>query len=262
MWRHSRRLRAWLFRYPGPRYLLREAFFKTGMKLGRNKEANVKPKSFLFLSDGGHIENLGVYELLRRRCKLIIAVDAEADSKMDCGSLVQVERFARIDLDTRITIDWQPIRVRTHKVGEQAKEKAIKYAKGPHVALGVIDYPPPKGSTDGADREKGVLICIKSSLSGDENDYILAYKSRYPSFPHESTADQLFSEEQLEVYRSLGEHITRHFLDGADKVARYPDHSGLLAQAREILPQMRPPVVKPATPPAPATGVAMPHSRG
>jgi hypothetical protein len=106
------------------------------------------------------------------------------------------------------------------------------------VALGEIDYPPPPGGTsEKTGREKGVLIYIKASLSGDENDYILSYKTRYPSFPHESTADQLFSEEQLEVYRSLGEHITRHFLDGKDKFAAYPPHrSELLALIEDVLP--------------------------
>jgi hypothetical protein len=53
---------------------------------------------------------------------------------------------------------------------------------------------------------KGILIYVKSSLSGDENDYIVDYKRRFPSYPHETTADQLFSEEQFEVYRALGFH--------------------------------------------------------
>lgn len=232
----------WFRRNPGPRYLLREAFSKSGMNLWRDKANRVKGKGFLFLSDGGHIENLGVYELLRRRCKLIIAVDAEADPDIDCGALVQVERFARIDFDTRITIDWRPISARTRKVGEQIKKKSVRYVAGPHVALGVIDYPPQQA---GAPREKGVLVYIKASLSGDENDYILAYKAKYPRFPHETTADQLFSEEQLEAYRSLGEHMTRHFLDGSDAVAMYQAHSGLLAQAQEML--FGAPPVEPAT---------------
>src|SRR6266511_4901786 len=53
----------------------------------------------IYLTDGGHIDNLGIYELLRRRCRLIIAIDGEADPDFDSGSLVQVERFARIDMN-------------------------------------------------------------------------------------------------------------------------------------------------------------------
>jgi hypothetical protein len=67
-------------------------------------------------------------------------------------------------------------------------------------ALGLISYPPLQ---DGGPREKGVLVYIKASLSGDENDYIMAYKAAHESFPHETTLDQFFSEEQVEVYRAL-----------------------------------------------------------
>ena len=34
---------------------------------------------WLNVSDGGHIENMGLYELLRRRCKFIVCVDGGAD---------------------------------------------------------------------------------------------------------------------------------------------------------------------------------------
>jgi hypothetical protein len=205
--------RGWRFRYPRPRYLLREAISKSGVNLWRTKAEDIRPKGFLFLTDGGHIENLGVYELLRRRCKVIIAVDAEADPGMTCRSLVRLERLARIDLNTRITIDWQPIGQRTREVSELVKSRKVSYAAGPHIALGLIEYPQPRG---GGAREKGLLIYIKASLSGDENDYVLSYKAEYPSFPHETTADQIFSEEQLEVYRALGEHITKRFLTDSD----------------------------------------------
>ena len=257
------RVARWFVSRPGPRYLLREAFSKSGVNLWRTKANKPKGKGFLFLSDGGHIENLGIYELLRRRCRLIIAVDAEADPDIDCRSLVQLERFARIDLDTRITIEWQPIRAQTRKVGEQVKEGSVDYANGngPHVAVGVIDYPAPRGAKVTA-REKGVLIYIKASLSGDENDYILAYKTKYPRFPHESTADQLFSEEQLEAYRSLGEHMTRHFLEGEDNFAAYSVHrNAAMAQIAALLPQVAgslpvpasgSPAVVAAPPPPPA----------
>jgi hypothetical protein len=76
----------------------------------------------------------------------------------------------------------------------------------------LIDYP---GIASGP-REHGILVYIKSSLSGDENDYVLAYKAAHPTFPHETTMDQLFTEEQFEAYRALGEHIVARFLAGND----------------------------------------------
>jgi hypothetical protein len=205
-------LALWWNGKPGPIYLLREAFFKSGANVVDPATEAPLSNGFVFLTDGGHIENLGIYELLRRRCAVIIAVDGEADPEMTASSLVQLERFARIDLGTRIVIDWEPIAKRSRAVSAEVKNRTLTPQPGPHVAIGLIDYP---GVNDGP-RETGVLIYIKASLSGDENDYVMAYKAAHPSFPHESTMDQLFSEEQFEAYRALGEHITRRFLTGQD----------------------------------------------
>src|SRR5262249_4293968 len=144
----------------------------------------------VYLTDGGHIENLGIYELLRRRCKLIIAVDAEADATMHLPSLVTLQRYARIDLGIRITLPWDGIQKQTlawmkDNAGKTPPDKPAPDAKeGPHVAIGTIDY---------GGGETGYLVYIKSSLTGDENDYIRDYARRYDRFPHETTGDQFFS---------------------------------------------------------------------
>ena len=174
------------------------------------------------------IDNLGIYELLRRRCRLIIAIDAEADPKFDGASLIQVERFARIDMNVIIRMNWKPIATRSRAVSEEIGKNELKSESGPHIAVGVIDYPPAPGGTE---REKGVLVYIKASLSGDENDYVIAYKAAHRTFPHESTADQLFSEEQFEAYRALGEHMARRFLDGRDPVSQCFPSTGPISSA-------------------------------
>jgi hypothetical protein len=190
---------------------------------------------FNFLTQRGHIDNTGIYELLRRRCRLIISIDAEADPDFNGASLVQVERFARIDLNVIIRMNWTPIGMRTLAVSEEIRKKVLKAESGPHVAVGLIDYPPAPGGT--GEREKGVLIYIKASLSGDENDYVTAYKAAYPRFPHETAADQLFSEEQFEAYRALGEHIARRFLDGRDEVVAFSDdRAELLEMIQTVIP--------------------------
>lgn len=74
---------------------------------------------------------------------------------------------------------------------------------GPHAAIGRIEY-------DGG--QEGWLLYIKSSLSGDENDYVRDYARRYSAFPHETTGDQFFSEEQFEAYRALGFHVAIRLL--------------------------------------------------
>jgi hypothetical protein len=151
--------------------------------------------NYLYLSDGGHFENLAVYELIRRRCRYIIVGDAEQDEGMVMEALGGLVRKCRIDFGVEIEIDTSQIR--------QRDEKGLSQA---HCAVGRIIYDP-------LDRNKdGYLVYLKSSLTGDEDSDILQYKAQHFDFPHESTGDQFFDESQVESYRALGEHIvTRAF---------------------------------------------------
>jgi Patatin-like phospholipase len=164
----------------------------------------------IYLTDGGHIENLGLYELLRRRCQLIIVVDGEADETLTFGSFVKAQRHARIDLGVTIHMKWSLISA----TSLAAQENSASPQAGPHCAVGTIDY------EGGA---KGYLLYIKSSVTGDENDYIRDYNRRYADFPHQTTADQFFSEEQFEVYRALGFHIADGAMSGTHFVQTQRD---------------------------------------
>jgi Patatin-like phospholipase len=188
----------------GPVYYAQEAF---GLLNERTRN--------VYLTDGGHFDNLGLYELLKRRCRLIIVVDAEADPAMTFTSFIRLQRHARIDLGARIDLPWEVLRRTTKKVSDSKWERPIvaEDSQGPHVAVGRIDY----GALG-----RGVLIYIKSSVSGDESDLICGYKRRYPQYPHETTADQFFSEEQFEVYRALGFHAAHEFLKGSDAFGVFP----------------------------------------
>jgi hypothetical protein len=174
-----------LRRGAGPMHLWKEARGKLDAK-----------GDLVNVSDGGHIENLGIYELLRRRCKFIIAVDAEADPNMRFGGLLNLIRFARIDMGITIDIDLEPVR---------RGERGFSLHHG---AVGTIDY---------GDGEVGHLMYIKSSMTGDE-DYVRDYHARSPSYPHESTTDQFFSETQFEVYRWLGFHAAGKMLAGEEGI--------------------------------------------
>jgi hypothetical protein len=175
---------------PGLTYLLQEMF-------GR---ANEK-RPYINVSDGGHIENLGVYELLRRRCKYIVAVDGEQDAKMTFHGLTTLQRLAAIDLG--VTID----------VGVDALRLSDKGLSHSHFAFCRIHYPPdpPKQGDppkpDGGKESYGYMIYLKLSLTGNEGEFIRRYRLDEPEFPHQSTADQFFTEAQFEAYRSLGEHV-------------------------------------------------------
>lgn len=162
----------------------------------------------VYLTDGGHIENLGVYELLRRRCRFVICVDAEADPDMGFGSLATLQRYARIDLGVRIdNIEWRELRASALTAKTGLDDTAEH--RGPHVALADIIYP---------GGGKGSLLYVKSSLSGDESDIVLDYKRARDAFPHETTGDQFFSEQQFEAYRALGFHAMYGALSGRDAI--------------------------------------------
>ena len=172
----------------------------------------------IYLTDGGHIENLGVYSLLKRRCKLIIAIDAEADPRMGFGALLTLERYARIDLGAIIELPWQAIRD-CALAADAAFDKArtdgssVPCVLGPHCAVAEIRY---------GGKETGILVYVKASVTGDESDYILDYKRRNSAFPHETTGDQFFGEEQLEAYRALGFHIMQGLMTGSAPFALIP----------------------------------------
>ena len=153
--------------------------------------------AYVNVSDGGHLENLGVYELLRRRCKVIIAIDGEADPDMKFPSLHALMRYAWIDLGVRIDLKLDELRPGQGGLPSQ------------HVAIGTIQYGP--GTEDGD--SQGTFVYIKSSVTGDENLIIADYRAAQPKFPHESTADQFFNEHQFESYRALGEHIGERLLE-------------------------------------------------
>lgn len=141
---------------------------------------------FINLSDGGHIENLGIYELIRRRCRVIIAVDAEQDGNFSFTSLGDLVRFARIDRAVNIDIDVSAIKPDKDGISKR------------HFAIGRIDYG--RGA-------HGWLIYMKSSLTGREDESVLKYRAVQKDFPHHSTGDQFFDEEQFEAYRALGYHM-------------------------------------------------------
>jgi hypothetical protein len=171
------------WRVPGFTCLLREM---TGtMMTEKNKWLN--------LSDGGHIENMGVYELLRRRCKFIVCVDGEADPESMFQGHLTLVRHAQIDLGIRI----EP------RLDEIRPDPKSRFSRT-HAQLFRIVYPK---TGDGRPEGIGLMLYLKLSLTGDEAELLKRYRSMNPEFPHQSTLDQFYDEEQFEAYRQLGVHV-------------------------------------------------------
>lgn len=158
---------------------------------------------YVNLSDGGHFENLGLYSLIKRRCKYIIVSDAGAD-----------ETFAFVDLGNalrKIRIDFG-VQVEGLNLA-MLKPDPLSGLSRRHCAVGKILYP---------GGEEGILVYLKPTLSDDEPTDLLNYQGKHKTFPHETTADQFFDEAQFESYRALGYQIGKEVFAPAKEILEKP----------------------------------------
>lgn len=173
-------------------------------------------QSSVHLSDGGHFENLGLYEMVRRRCHRIVVVDATFDPRFEYADLLDSLRKIRVDFGIPIELPEVlpgPGRITvhdTHTVGR------IRYS-----------------ARDGCSAEQdGYLYLIKPRLTehapAELARYALGSQREGNVFPHQKTSDQFFDETQFESYRLLGLAIAHDALPGTD----WPD-----ADPIEAMPQ-------------------------
>jgi hypothetical protein len=202
------RLGAWVGNPCKPTYKDAEPrsglLYLLGESLGRTDSCG----NYVYLSDGGHFDNLGVYELIRRRCKLIIVCDAGADPDFRFEDLGALLRKSYVDFGVPIEIDVAELRPQADTGRSQR-----------HVALGKIFYGGAKAVADPRERrrriwsrcdeDEGLLVYVKPSLTGDEPTDVFNYSLRHVDFPHQSTVNQFYSESQFESYRGLGYHCAR-----------------------------------------------------
>ena len=159
---------------------------------------HTEERELLQVSDGGHFENLGVYELVRRRVGLIICCDAGADPEFAFADLRVLSRRIGTDFGVRIEFDGENtldriiprMRTGTHPAGIELAERGYLRA--------TIVYP---------DRPPGTLFILKTTMIPNLNVSLNGYKRAHPSFPDQSTVDQFFDEEQFEAYRGLGYEV-------------------------------------------------------
>lgn len=161
---------------------------------------------FLELSDGGHFENLGLYELIRRRLDLILVVDAEQDGDMSLAALVSSTN--RIKEDFGVSVDFLDSRGPEVLLGKDSERypSGARLAKSPFLAAEVRypALPEMPGKRPAQLAKRGVLIYIKSTMVAGLTFATDGYKAANPDFPHQSTADQFFDPDQFEAYRDLG----------------------------------------------------------
>jgi hypothetical protein len=143
--------------------------------------------SYVYLSDGGHFENLGLYEMVMRRCRRIVVLDSGCDPNFIYEDLGNALRKIRIDMGVPIDFDpalLKPLRDRQKRV-----------------AVATIRY----SAINGNDAD-GVLVYIKPMMIGNEPPDVSTYSASHIDFPHQSTGNQWYNESQTESYRMLGLH--------------------------------------------------------
>jgi hypothetical protein len=176
----------------------------------------------LHVTDGGHYENLGIVELLRRRCTTIYCIDGGGDSPPTAPGLAEAMNLARSELGVRIELhdpfDTEPgIGAPLEPQGPLAVLNS-SLSKEP-VIVGTIHYPAASGLP--AEARTGSLYVARALLWPGADYALLSYAAQHPEFPHDSTADQWFTEGQFTAYTSLGRELgeqVRRVRDG--KVAR------------------------------------------
>lgn len=167
-----------------------------------------------YLSDGGHFENLGVYALVKRGCRVIVVSDATMDPNSNSWrpnedrkqlrlaafeDLRNLEAKLFADFGAELDIEW-----------ERFDPRCVD-GEGPtgSVFLGRIDNLPVDERTQ-ADRV--VIVYIKSAYDIERSlrarqTFIDAHKDRNADFPNDSTLQQFYSEEKVLSYRALGRAI-------------------------------------------------------
>jgi hypothetical protein len=180
----------------GAGLLLQELFGQTDDK-----------SKYVYLSDGGHFDNLGIYELVRRRVKTIVVCDCGQDLDTLCDDIADAFRKCYSDFGVVITANVEPL-----KKHALADKDAFSTQ---HIVVGRIAYPAVTGDGGDAEAFEGRLVIVKPTLreqifasAPDVRNYALSHKE----FPQQTTLDQFFDEAQFESYRKLGYLIGRSAL--------------------------------------------------
>jgi hypothetical protein len=211
-----------------------------------------------YLTDGGHFENLGGYELIRRRLPFIVVCDNEEDVDYEFAGLGNLVRKARLDFGVEITfLDSKQLK---QVLGDPARYgigtlddlrrglRRTDAAEDPctgdtrvslqkpsknglslaHAALALVKY---------SDDRSGALLYLKPTLTGCEPADILEYHRHHAAFPHESTVDQFFDEAQWESYRRLGACMARRLWSAGGEPGKWSPLDALTkpAEARDTL---------------------------
>jgi hypothetical protein len=142
----------------------------------------------LYVTDGGHYDNLGLVELIRRRCRMIYCIDASGDRPGTARALADAILLAAGELGAQVSIDltrFGPADTHTSGVPVIAHSHAI----------GTVVY---------ADGSQGTLVVVKLGLTEASPPELHEYRRTDRRFPHHSTVNQVYRSDRFDAYRALG----------------------------------------------------------
>lgn len=160
---------------------------------------------FVLLTDGGHFENLGLYELVRRRLKLIVVCDATADPDFKFGDLSNAIEKVRTDFGAIIELSDADLQTLI-PVPADGKTPDPSHPPTAHrgYLIAPIRYSLRSGQSADGPTDHGTLVLLKATFFHGLGADLLGYRRGHPAFPNQSTGDQFFDEKQFEAYRELG----------------------------------------------------------
>jgi hypothetical protein len=179
----------------------RPNYFSPGLSHGIFRRGYRHDSNYLELTDGGHFENLGIYELIRRRCDLIVALDSEEDPATAMSALASACQRVREDFGAEVMISTEADAIApTDSMGYPSD---AKFVKQPYFVV-TIKYPEETRAGIREGEKTGTFVYVKSGMIKDLSFSAKGYKAKFPEFPNQSTVDQFFDPAQFEAYRELG----------------------------------------------------------
>jgi hypothetical protein len=142
---------------------------------------------WLYVTDGGHYDNLGLVEALRRRAAHLIVIDASGDAPGTFTTLGQAISLARSEVGADVRIDPGGL-----GAGPGSAQCPDAFAHG------TFSY------AEETDPVPHHLFYLKLAVPAGAPWDVLAYQERHPSFPTDSTLQQLYDDQEFEAYRELG----------------------------------------------------------
>jgi len=173
----------------------------------------------IYLSDGGHFENTGVYALLKREPSFILCADCGADPNYVFQDVENLVRKARIDYGASIEIldpksfAENPLLAPIH--GKFGSPDTISQRPGSqYLLVARVTY---AKTTEAASKKTGVLLIVKPRRIASLSIDVAGYSDRDTKFPQQSTGDQFFDEAQWDSYcelgRALGSVLSQKVID-------------------------------------------------